>query len=56
MRLIIRDNYDLAWKWEANYIARKINLAAPTAEKPYVLGLPTGSWPMGIYGEFDQIK
>ena len=56
MRLIIQDNYDLASKWAANYIARKINLAAPTAEKPYVLGLPTGSSPMGIYRELIKLN
>lgn len=51
MRLIIQQNYDLASKWAANYIARKINLAAPTSEKPFVMGLPTGSSPLGIYRE-----
>lgn len=51
MRLIIQDNEALASKWAANYIARKISLAAPTKEKPFVLGLPTGSSPLGIYRE-----
>ena len=51
MRLIIQDSHELASRWAANYMARKITLAAPTAEKPFVLGLPTGSSPMGIYRE-----
>jgi glucosamine-6-phosphate deaminase len=55
MRLIIQDNYELASKWAANYMARKIILAQPTAEKPYVLGLPTGSSPLGIYRELIKL-
>ena len=55
MRLIIQDNYELASKWAANYIARKIILAQPTTEKPYVLGLPTGSSPLGIYRELIKL-
>lgn len=49
MRLIIQKNYDLVSKWTALYIADKINNAKPTAEKPFVLGLPTGSTPLGTY-------
>lgn len=55
MRLIIQANHDLTSKWVANYIARKILLAAPTAEKPFVLGLPTGSSPLGTYSELIQL-
>jgi len=36
-------------QWAANYIAAKINRAAPTAEKPFKLGLPTGSSPLQTY-------
>jgi len=49
MRLIIQKNYDLVSKWTAGYIADKINNAKPTAAKPFVLGLPTGSTPLGTY-------
>jgi glucosamine-6-phosphate deaminase len=55
MRLIIQANHDLTSKWVANYIARKIILAAPTNEKPFVLGLPTGSSPLGTYSELIQL-
>ena len=49
MRLIIEPNYEQLSKWAANYVAAKINAAQPTAEKPFVLGLPTGSSPLGMY-------
>lgn len=55
MRLIIQPNHDLTSKWVANYIARKINLAAPTKEKPFVMGLPTGSSPLGTYSELIKL-
>ncbi|MBQ8785067.1 MAG: glucosamine-6-phosphate deaminase [Alphaproteobacteria bacterium] len=51
MRLIIKDNYDNASLWVAKYIAKKINDFAPTHDKPFVLGLPTGSTPLGVYKE-----
>jgi glucosamine-6-phosphate deaminase len=55
MRLIIQANHELTSKWVANYIARKINLASPTIENPFVLGLPTGSSPLGTYGELIKL-
>ena len=48
MRLIIEENYDLLSEWAGNYVAARINEANPTAEKPFVLGCPTGSSPQGI--------
>lgn len=49
MRLIIQPNYDSLSQWAANYVVAKIKAANPTADKPFVLGLPTGSSPMGMY-------
>ncbi len=49
MRLIIEPNYEQLSKWAANYVAAKIRKANPTPEKPFVLGLPTGSSPLGMY-------
>ena len=49
MRLIIQPNYDLLSQWAANYVASKINAAKPTSSKPFILGLPTGSSPLGMY-------
>lgn len=51
MRLIIQPDYPTISKWAANYVAARINKAQPTAEKPFVLGLPTGSSPLGMYKE-----
>jgi len=50
VRLIIHRNYDDASLWSAFYIADKIN--AHKAERPFVLGLPTGDSPQGIYRQF----
>lgn len=49
MRVIIQPDYQRLSQWAANYVAQKINAAKPTAEKPFVLGLPTGSSPLGMY-------
>lgn len=51
MRILIYENYQSLSKWVAHYIARKINQANPTKEKPFILGLPTGSSPIGTYAE-----
>ncbi len=56
MRLIIQPDYDKMSKWAANYVASKINAANPTAEKPFVLGLPTGSSPLGMYKELVRLN
>jgi glucosamine-6-phosphate deaminase len=49
MRLIIQPNAGQMAQWAANYIAAKIIQAAPTADKPFKLGLPTGSSPLLTY-------
>lgn len=49
MRLIIHSNYEKASRWAASYIADKIKARQ---DRPFVLGLPTGSSPLGIYREF----
>jgi len=49
MRLIIRDDPLTVGDYVANYIAKRINDFAPTADKPFVLGLPTGSSPIPTY-------
>ena len=49
MRVIIEPDYQALSQWAANYVANKINAANPTAEKPFVLGCPTGSSPLGMY-------
>lgn len=49
MRVIILDDYDLVSAYAARRVIEKINQANPTPEKPFVLGLPTGSSPVGMY-------
>jgi len=49
MRVVIHPNYEKACKWAAGIIAEKIN--AHNKPRPFVLGLPTGSSPLGIYRE-----
>lgn len=55
MRLLIHNNYQNLSKWTANYIAGKINAFKPSPEKPFVLGLPTGSSPLGVYRELIEL-
>ena len=47
MKLIIKDNYDLMSEWTAQHIADAIN--NHKEDRPFVLGLPTGSSPLGVY-------
>ena len=47
MRVVIQDDYDKMCEWAANYIADKIK--AHKEDRPFVLGLPTGSSPLGVY-------
>ncbi len=49
MRVIIQNDYKDCSEWAANHIASRIRDFAPTAKKPFVLGLPTGSTPLGTY-------
>ena len=49
MRLIIQPDYAGISQWAADYVVAKINAAQPSATKPFVLGLPTGSSPLGMY-------
>ncbi|MDR3334719.1 MAG: glucosamine-6-phosphate deaminase [Treponema sp.] len=49
MRLVIQNDYDAVSRWTAAYIAERINAFCATSDKPFVLGLPTGSSPLGVY-------
>jgi len=49
MRLIIREGKTDVGSYVGDYIARRIIEFNPTAEKPFVLGLPTGSSPIPTY-------
>ncbi|MBP1587588.1 MAG: glucosamine-6-phosphate deaminase [Clostridia bacterium] len=54
MRVIIQDNYDKMSKWAAEYIAARIN--GHKEARPFVLGLPTGSSPIGVYRELIKMN
>ena len=56
MRVIIEPDYKTAAKWTANYIVKRINEFGPTDSKPFVLGLPTGSSPIGVYNELAELN
>ena len=56
MRLIIQPDYERVSAWAAAYVARAINRFKPTAERPFVLGLPTGSSPLGMYRELIRLN
>ncbi|MEG1573780.1 MAG: glucosamine-6-phosphate deaminase [Bacteroidales bacterium] len=49
MRLIIQPCYENVSRWAANYVASRIKAFNPSESKKFVLGLPTGSSPLGMY-------
>lgn len=49
MRFIIRDDAEQASVYVANYVVDRIKHFNPTPTHPFVLGLPTGSSPLGVY-------
>ena len=56
MRVIIKKDKQCVAEWAAQYVAYKINHFRPTAKKPFVLGLPTGSTPLGMYAELIKLN
>ncbi len=55
MRVIIKEDYATCAEWAASHVAWRINTFDPTPEKPFVLGLPTGSTPLGVYKELIRL-
>lgn len=51
MKVIIRDTEKEAALWVADRIANAIKAKAKVSDKPFVLGLPTGSTPLKVYAE-----
>ena len=51
MKVIIRDNHSEGSLWAAHYIAAKIKEKAARTDKPFVIGLCTGSTPIETYAE-----
>ena len=55
MRLIIEETDKKGSVWAANYIVSRIKAKAAVTDKPFVLGLPTGSTPIGTYKELIRL-
>lgn len=49
MRVIIETTSANAAEWAARHVVRRIKEKAAATDAPFVLGLPTGSTPMGMY-------
>ena len=49
MRVIIQSDYQKMSLWAANHVVERINKFNPTPDHKFVLGLPTGSSPVGMY-------
>ncbi|OQR94782.1 oscillin [Achlya hypogyna] len=55
MRLIIKQDAARVGDWVAAYVAQRIKDFNPTADRPFVLGLPTGSSPLPTYKRLVQL-
>lgn len=55
MRLIIQDEAQQVAVWAARYVASKINKSMVPGAPKFVLGLPTGSTPLGMYAELIRL-
>ncbi len=56
MRVIINENDAKGAIWAAHYIVSKIKEKAAVTDKPFVLGLPTGSTPIATYKELIRMN
>ncbi len=56
MRVLIQSDYTSVSKWAAKHVADSINKFQPTADRKFVLGLPTGSSPIGMYRELIKMN
>ena len=55
MRMIIMNSYDKMSAFTAAHIVGRINKFDASADNPFVLGLPTGSSPLGVYRELIKL-
>lgn len=53
MRVIIQPDEDRVAQWAANHVAGRIRRSS--GSKPFVLGLPTGSTPLGMYRKLIEL-
>jgi glucosamine-6-phosphate deaminase len=54
MKLIIKDDYAAMSEWAALHIANAIN--NHKEDRPFILGLPTGSSPIGVYKKLIELN
>jgi glucosamine-6-phosphate deaminase len=55
VRVVIQPNAQKVGEWTAAYITKYINKYQPAAQRPFVLGLPTGSSPLATYKELIRL-
>jgi glucosamine-6-phosphate deaminase len=55
VRVVIQSDYENVSSWAAAYVAMQIKKFQPAPEKPFVLGLPTGTSPLGMYRELIRL-
>lgn len=56
MRVIIKEDKQEVAEWAAQYVAYRINSFKSVVKKHFVLGLPTGSTPLGMYNELIKLN
>lgn len=56
MNVVIRDSKKEASIWAAHHIAGAIKAKAAQTDRPFVLGLPTGSTPLDTYAELIRMN
>jgi glucosamine-6-phosphate deaminase len=56
MRIVIKKDYSEVSNWVASYVKDRIKKANPGSQKPFVLGLPTGSTPVGTYKKLIEFQ
>jgi len=54
MKLLIRDDANSVTEWAAKYVIKRINAFHPGPDRYFVLGLPTGGTPLGMYQKLVQ--
>merc|ERR1711973_397387 len=54
MKLLIRDDANSVTEWAAKYVIKRINAFHPGPDRFFVLGLPTGGTPLGMYKKLVQ--
>ncbi len=49
MRVVIKKDYEELSRWAADYVVYRINKHCPSPKRLFVLGLPSGSTPLGMF-------